>query len=173
MIDEKVDVLVIAETKIYSSFPTRQFLTHGLKSPYRLDVSGNSGEILVYVGDCLLSKYVNLLDIPSDIQVVPIEINARKQKWLILPIYRSPQQNSEYFVAEISKLIDKCSRYDNVMVLGDGDFNLEPDDLALSSLIQDHDLYNMIKHPTCFKSAKGRCIDLIFTNRKHSFMHSK
>ena len=57
------------------------------------------------------------------------------------------------------------------MVLGD--FNLEPDDMALSSLIQDHDLYNMIKHPTCFKSSKGRCIDLIFTNRKHSFMHSK
>ena len=68
-------------------------------------------------------------------------------------------------------MIDKCSRYDNVMVLGD--FNLEPDDIALSSLIQDHDLYDMIKHPTCFKSSKGRCIDLIFTNRKHSFMHSK
>ena len=57
------------------------------------------------------------------------------------------------------------------MVLGD--FNLEPSDIALASLIQDHGLYNMIKHPTCFKSSKGRCIDLIFTNRKHSFMHSK
>ena len=126
---------------------------------------------MVYVRDCLLSKYVNLVDTPPDIQVVPIEINVRKQKWLILPINRPPQQNSEYFVEEISKLIDKCSRYDHVMVLGD--FNLEPDDIALSSLIQDHDLYNMIKHPTCFKSSKGRCIDLIFTNRKHSFMHSK
>ena len=31
----------------------------------------------------------------------------------------------------------------------------------------------MIKHPTCFKSSRGRCIDLIFTNRKHSFMQSK
>ena len=56
------------------------------------------------------------------------------------------------------------------MVMGG---NLEPGDLALASLIQDHGLYNMIKHPTCFKSSKGRCIDLMFTNRKHSFMHSK
>ena len=57
------------------------------------------------------------------------------------------------------------------MVLGD--FNLEPSDIALVSLIQDHGLYNMIKHPTCLKSSKGSCIDLIFTIRKHSFMHSK
>ena len=126
MIGENVDILVIAQTKIDSSFPTSQFLIDGFKSPYRLDVSGNSGGILVYVRDCLLSKYVNLVDTPPDIQVVPIEINVRKQKWLILPIYRPPLQNSEYFVEEISKLIDKCSRYDNVVVLGD--FNLEPDD---------------------------------------------
>ena len=89
----------------------------------------------------------------------------------MLPIYRPPQQNSGYFVEEISKLIDTYSRYENVIVLGD--FNLEPGDKALSSIIQDHDLYNMIKKPTCFKSSNGRCIDLIFTNRKHSFMHSK
>ena len=71
----------------------------------------------------------------------------------------------------MSKLLDQYSRHDNVVVLGD--FNLEPDDIALSSLINDHGLYNMIKHPTCFKSSRGRCIDLIFTNRKHSFMQSK
>ena len=170
MIGENVDVSVIAETKIDPSFPMSQFLIDGFKSPYRLDVSGNSGGVLVYVKECLLSKYVNLVDTPPDIQVVPIEINVRKQKWLILPIYRPPQQTSEYFVDEISKLIDKCSSYDRVMVLGD--FNLEPDDIALSLLIQDHDLYNMIKQPTCFNSSKGRCIDLIFTNRKHSFLHS-
>ena len=59
----------------------------------------------------------------------------------------------------MSKLLDQYSRYDHVVVLGD--FNLEPDDIALSSLINDHGLYNMIKHPTCFKSSRGRCIDLI------------
>ena len=98
----------------------------------------------------------------------------RKQiqsKWLVLVIYKPPQQNSKYFVEQMSMLLDQYSRYDNVVVLGD--FNLEPDDKALSSLINDHSLYNMIKHPTCFKSSRSRCIDLIFTNRKHSFMQSK
>ena len=77
MIGENVDVLVIAETKIDSSFPTSQFLMDGFKSPY---VSGTNGRILVYVRDCLLSKNFNLVDTPPDIQVVPIEINIRKQK---------------------------------------------------------------------------------------------
>ena len=68
-------------------------------------------------------------------------------------------------------MIDRYSTFDNVMVLGD--FNLEPDDKDLSSLLQEHGLYNLIKQPTCFKSSNGRCIDLILTNCKHSFMHSK
>eukprot|EP00794_Sanderia_malayensis_P018339 gene18339-20183_t len=43
----------------------------------------------------------------------------------------------------------------------------------MSPLSEDHNLHNLIKSATCFKSSKGRCIDLILTNRKHSFMHSK
>ena len=31
----------------------------------------------------------------------------------------------------------------------------------------------MIKTPTCFKSVKGRCIDLMLTNNKHSFFGSQ
>ena len=52
--------------------------------------------------------------------------------------------NSGYFVDEISKLIDIYSRYKNVIILVD--FKLEPGDNALSSIIHDHDLYNMIKN---------------------------
>ena len=68
MIGENVDVLVIAETKIDSSFPTSQFLIDGFESSYILDVSGNSSGVLFYVRDCLLSKYVNLVDTAPDIQ---------------------------------------------------------------------------------------------------------
>ena len=148
MVGDYVDILEKSETKIDSSFPTSQFLIDGFKSPYRLDVSGNSGGVLVYVRDSLLSKQLNVDGTQPDIQVVPFEINVRKQKWLVLAIYKPPQQSSRYFVEQMSKLLDQYSRYDNVVVLGD--FNLEPDDIALtalSSLINDHGLYNMIKHP--------------------------
>ena len=50
----------------------------------------------------------------------------------MLTVYKRPKQNSQLFVEEVSQLIDRCSRFDNAMVLGD--FNLEPDDKDLSSL---------------------------------------
>ena len=126
------------------------FIINGFKCPYRLDVSGNSCRTLFYVRNCLLSKSLGLVGTQPDIQVVPTEINDRKQIWLMLPIYRPPQQISGYFVEEISKLIDSYSKYEN------GDFEFEPGDNALSSTIHDDYLYNMIKKPACFKSSNGR-----------------
>ena len=54
-----------------------------------------------------------------------------------------------------------------------GDFNLDTSNAALSTFIENNGLYSMIKTATCFKSATGRCIDLILTNRKHSFKETQ
>ena len=35
--------------------------------------------------------------------------------------------------------------------------------------MKNHDLYNLIKGKTCFKSIQGTCIDLILTNQSYSF----
>ena len=34
-------------------------------------------------------------------------------------------------------------------------------------------LYSLINTPTCFKSVDGSCIDLILTNKKHSFQKTQ
>ena len=49
MLEQNIDILCIAETKIDSSYLTIQFYVPGYKTPYRFDVSSNSGGILVYV----------------------------------------------------------------------------------------------------------------------------
>ena len=108
---------------------------------------------------------------PYDIPGVLFELNLRKQNWFIVTIYRPPQQDLKYFVEQISHILDQYQCYENVVVIGD--VNEEPNEKKLSPLIEDYNLYNLIKNPTCFKSSKGRCIDLVLTNRKHSFMHSK
>ena len=166
MIGINFDVSTISGTKIDSTFPMNRYIIYGFKSPYKPDVSGNSCGILVIVREGLLyKKCVGLVGTQPDIEVVPIGINVGKQKWLILPIYRPPRQSSEYFVEDISKLFDKFSRYDVLIVLGD--FNLGPDIITLSLLVYNYNLHNMIKQPTIFKSFKGCCIELIFTYRKH------
>ena len=48
-------MLIISETKIDSTFPDSQFQIFGFKKPLRLDVTENSGGILVYVRDNLIA----------------------------------------------------------------------------------------------------------------------
>ena len=134
MIEQNIDILCIAETKIDSSFPTNQFHMPGYKLPYRLDKTGNSGGLLVYIKETIPSKYLSEFTIPKDIQAIPIEINFRKCKWLLLPIYRPPDVMESYFIEQISALIDYYSNsYDNILTLGD--FNNEATDAGLSPLI--------------------------------------
>ena len=172
MIEQNIDIVCIAETKLDSSFPISQFHLPGYSLPYRYDKSAKSGGLLVYVKETIPSKSLHEFTITNDIQVIPIEINFRKSKWLLLPIYRPPDTSENLFVDKISSLIDFYSdKYDNIVTLGD--FNMEITNENLSSLMDSHNLYNLVKDPTCFKSKKGKIIDLILTNRKYSFFKTK
>jgi len=57
--------------------------------------------------------------------------------------------------------------YENVVIMGD--FNATSFDLEKASFLSNYDLSSLIKSPTCYKSMKGSCIDLILTNKKNSF----
>ena len=85
-----VDILTIAETKIDSSFPTTQFFLANYHTPYRLDISNKSGGILVYIRSNIPTRQLNCGNLCKSIQAVPFEINLRKEKWLVISIYRPP-----------------------------------------------------------------------------------
>ena len=155
-----VDLVCIAETKLDESFPESQFVCAGFKKPYRFDVTDKSGGLLLYVNESIPSRILPH-NLPPDIQCIPIELNLRKQKWLVFNIYRPPSQSIKYFVEKISDQLDIFStNYDNVILLGD--FNDTPLDTEISSFMANYNLYSLINIPTCFKSASGRCIDLIY-----------
>ena len=110
--------------------------------------------------------------LPDDIQAIPIEINFRKPKWLILPLYRPERTPGSYATNNLCSLLDFYSNmYEHILVFGD--FNMTENDSDMSPLINGHKLFTMIKEPTCFKSVKGRCIDLFLTNKKHCFQHTQ
>ena len=58
MIRDKLDVLIIAETKLDSSFPSSQFTINGFKTPIRLDITRNSGGLLVYSREDILCRKI-------------------------------------------------------------------------------------------------------------------
>ena len=89
---------------------------------------------------------------------------------MLVCIYRPPKQDSQYFLENLSLIIDHYSSiYDNHIILGD--FNMEPKNPKLASFMNSFNLYNLIKSNTCFKGS-GSCIDLILTNRKYCFKHT-
>ena len=79
-----VDFLSLSALKLDSSFPTGQFSLTGLRTRYRKYLSGKSVGLPAYVNCNIPSEVLKLPDCPSDIQVIPVEINLKKQKWVVI-----------------------------------------------------------------------------------------
>ena len=92
-----VDILLISETKIDSSFPTAQFKIEGYTT-YRLDRNSNGGGILLYVREDIPST---LLNTELLIEGFCIEINIRKKKWLLVCTYNQNKNLISNYLKEI------------------------------------------------------------------------
>ena len=125
----------------------------------------------MYVNSKIPSKVLKTPDCPSDIQVIPVEINLQKQKWLVIAIYTPPSQCKNYFITELTKMLDKCrGSYENTVILWD--FNMQPTNQILKTFLEDNTFVNLIKSNTCFKSKPGSRIEFILTNKPKSFQNS-
>ena len=105
MINNNIDIVCISETKLDGSFPTEQFKVPGYSLPHRKDFNINSGGMLVYINDSIPSTVLKKLIIPPELHILLIEINLRKTKWLVIPIYKHPSTNDEYFLQHLNKVI--------------------------------------------------------------------
>ena len=104
----------------------------------------------------------------DDLEGLFVGLNFRKVKWLLLGIYHPPSQNDIYYFNQLDKAIDTYNNYDKILLIGD--FNAETTEPCLESFLYEHDLQNLVKENTCFKSVENpSCIDLILTNRNMSF----
>ena len=84
---------MVSETKIDMSFSTNQFVIQGFAAPFRRDRANTGGGILVYVPDDFPSKFLYISLYSSDTKYLPIEVNLRKIKWLLICSY-NPHKNN-------------------------------------------------------------------------------
>ena len=168
MLHDNLDILLISETKIDSSFPTAQFQIEGYTT-YRFDRNANGGGILLYIREDVPST---LLNFDMSIESFYIEIDIRKKKWLLVGTYNPNKNLISNHLKEIGKNLDNYSpKYDNFILLGD--LNSEPTGSAVKEFCEINSCKNLIKDDTCFKNLlKPSCIDLIITNRPKSFQNS-
>ena len=172
MIGNNIDVLIVTETKLDSSFPSGQFLIDGFAKPFRRDRNKNGGGIMIFIRDDIPTKEIKVNFLPSDIECLFIELNIRKVKWLIVGCYHPPSQNDEYYFRNLSKALDSFNnKYEKFLLIGD--FNAEDHEIEISSFLNNHEAKNIVKEKTCFKSVLNpSCVDLFITNSPKSFQHT-
>ena len=175
VIGKHLDIIIIQETKLDSSFPPQQFIIEGYSEPYRVDRNREGGGVLVYVREDIPSKILCKHHFTKYVEGMFIEINLRKTKLLLFGGYRS--EHLEYglsksdFLEQLQFGLDKYSGYEKVLV--SGDFNMEDDEEVLQEFLFEQNLKNLVKQPTCYKSVDNpSCIDLFLTNTSPSFQHT-
>ena len=134
IISVNLDVLAIAETKLDAPFPTSQFIIDSYMKPYRYDRNKHGGGLLVYVEEGLPAKHLQGYSFPDDIEVIAVEINLKKQKWLLVCLNRPPSQSRAYSFGEIEKSLDFfSSKFENFVLMGD--LNCEIDMKSIKLLL--------------------------------------
>ena len=106
MVKYKVDILVLTETKIDSSFQNQQFHIEGFCLHIDLDRNKHGGAVLVYIREDIPSTILKKTFLPDDIEGIFIELNLRKHKRLLSATYHPPNQKDDYFFKHFGKAID-------------------------------------------------------------------
>ena len=140
MVRDRVGLLMIFKTKLYSSFPNAQFYMKSYSKPYRLDNASKGGGIILYVREGIPSKLINSSFIDHDKEYFLVALNLRKQKCLVISNYNP---HKTMIKGSWYKEIDShSSKYDNSLL--SGDFNSEPTEEAMKSFCQIYNFENLL-----------------------------
>ena len=85
LIRGKVDIMLISETKLDSSFPKPQFFLQGYSEPLRLDRTSDGGGLLLYLRDDIPTKPLPLIN--ENIECIISELIMSKKKRLLFGTY--------------------------------------------------------------------------------------
>ena len=169
IVKNKIDILLLSETKIGSIFPETQFLLNGFSTPFRLDRTANGGGLLLYVRHDIPCKLLNL---NSEIECIVTEVTIGKKKMLLLGTYNSSKTLIVKNLLTLGNILIKYfPSYDNFVILRN--FNCEIKESHFLDFCDSFDIKNLIKMPICYKSKTNpSCIYLILTYKSACFQNS-
>ena len=83
LVQDKIDILLISETKIDNTYPTSQFKINGFDPHFRKNRTEHGGGILLYVRQDIPTKQ---LDIQSfgEFECLTVEVNISKKSGLFV-----------------------------------------------------------------------------------------
>ena len=174
-IKDRLDVLVVLETKLDSSFPDAQFQIEGFNGPYRLDRNCHGGGVIIYVKNAISSRQLRKFKGKENFEGIFVELNLRSHKILLFGGYRSEHENfgmsKEDFLHQLNLGLDSYCEYDKVLIAGD--LNMSESDPDLQDFLAHIDGKCLVKEPTCFKNAQSpSTVDHFITNSPSLFQNT-
>ena len=86
MVKDSIDILMVSETKLDSSFPQAQFRMEGYAPPFRYDRESYGGGILLFIREDIPTKIISITPL-KDFEGIFVELNFRKKKfYYVVPI---------------------------------------------------------------------------------------
>ncbi len=144
IIHDRIDILLVSETKIDNSFPKFQFRLDGYADPYRLDRNASGGGLLLYIREDITSKPLSLIS--SGIECIISEVTISKKKWLLIGAYNPQKAQTCSFLKTLGENLGHyLSSYDNVVLFGD--FNCEMSEELMDDFSSLYSLKSLIKSP--------------------------
>ena len=80
----EIDILMISETKLDTTFPTNQFFIQGYSTVYRWDRNDKGGGIMLFVKDGIITLTLDQYSFPLSFEAFGIDLNLRKKKAYLL-----------------------------------------------------------------------------------------
>ena len=101
-----IDVLLVTETKLGSSFPNAQFHMHGYTTSNSLYRNENGGRLILYVREHIPPRKIDNVDFDTGLEAMFIEINIRRTKWLISCPYNPHKEDIKNHLKALGKNLD-------------------------------------------------------------------
>ena len=172
MVKDNIDILMVSETKLDSSFPQAQFGIDGYALPLRYDRNSHGGGILLFIRGDIPTKIISITPL-KNFEGMFVELDFYNKKIISCCSYNSRKNLFSNHLIILGKILKTQTKiYDNLLIVGD--FNSEMTKSAMEKFCGTYHLHNLIKDPTCFKNTdKSSFIDLLLTNFPNSFIKSQ
>ena len=157
--------MALAETKLDGSFSQSQFDVTDFKS-YRADRNSNGGGLLCYVASDIPHRVRNdVTSVVNGIEYLIIEIKIKETNLIVTTIYRPPCVHVSNLISVIEIIANACIvECSNLIFIGDLNVDFKCSNHALKDVMQNYNIVNIIKEPTCSKSdTNPSIIDVILT----------
>ena len=114
-----LDILMISETKLDSTFPSNQFTTEKYAASIRIDRDGRGGGILLYIREDIPARLLATSS-PKYFEEFFVELNVRKKQILMCCSCSPAKSNISSHLSIVGRSMDSyISSYDNSLVIGD------------------------------------------------------